>query len=217
MSAARIASSKLPRVGTTIFTVMSHLAIKHGAVNLGQGFPDFNCDERLQARMAEAVRTRPEVFEPKTRWAMDWYYPVLTGVLTGEAAKARLAEGWETFAMEGLGIRCVSDEPWITASETAECALAYASIGDMSTATDLLTWTRTHRRDDGSYWTGIVYAEPVLFPFDEHTSYTAAAVVLAVDAINSPKDFMQGKKWIAEHKHPDPAQLADTAVDLKTL
>ena len=42
--------------------------------------------------MAEAVRNRPEVFEPKTRWAMDWYYPVLTGVLTGEAAKARLAE-----------------------------------------------------------------------------------------------------------------------------
>ena len=42
---------------------------------------------------------------------------------------------------------------------------------------------RTHRRDDGSYWTGIVYPEPVLFPFDEHTSYTAAAVVLAVDAI----------------------------------
>ncbi|MEP6298068.1 MAG: hypothetical protein ABJ382_12145, partial [Ilumatobacter sp.] len=57
-------------------------------------------------------------------------------------------------------------------------------------ATDLLRWTRTHRRDDGSYWTGIVHpepggkhAEPVLFPFDEHTSYTAAAVILAVDAI----------------------------------
>ncbi len=38
-------------------------------------------------------------------------------------------------------------------------------------------------RDDGSYWTGIVYPERVLFPFDEHTAYTAGAVVLAVDAI----------------------------------
>jgi hypothetical protein len=133
--------------------------------------------------MAAVVRESPEAFEPKTRWAMDWYYPVLTGVLDGEAAKARMADGWPTFAMEGLGIRCVSDEPWVTASETAECALAYAAIGDTATATDLLTWTRTHRRDDGSYWTGIVYPEPVLFPFDEHTSYTAAAVVLAVDAI----------------------------------
>ena len=133
--------------------------------------------------MAEVIRNDPSVFEPKTRWAMDWYYPVLTGALTGEAAKVRLADGWDTFAMEGLGIRCVSDEPWVTASETAECALAYAAIGDLSTATDLLEWTRTHRREDGSYWTGIVYPEPVLFPFDEHTSYTAAAVVLAVDAI----------------------------------
>jgi hypothetical protein len=148
--------------------------------SVGEARPDWIAAADV---MAEAVRHRPEAFEPKTRWAMDWYYPVLTGVLTGEAAKVRMADGWDTFAMEGLGIRCVSDEPWVTASETAECALAYAAIGDTATATDLLKWTRTHRRDDGSYWTGIVYPEPVLFPFDEHTSYTAAAVVLAVDAI----------------------------------
>ena len=36
--------SRLPNVGTTIFTVMSGLALEHGAVNLGQGFPDFDCD-----------------------------------------------------------------------------------------------------------------------------------------------------------------------------
>ena len=81
---------------------------------------------------------------------MDWYYPVLTGALDGEAAKARLADGWETFAMEGLGVRCVDDEPWVTASETAECAIAFAAIGDFATATDLLRWTRAHRLDAGS-------------------------------------------------------------------
>ena len=138
---------------------------------------------RAADEMIEAIRTRPDAFEPKKRWAMDWYYPVLTGAMTGDEAKARMADGWDTFVMEGLGIRCVSDEPWVTASETAECALAFAAIGDLSTATDLLEWTRTHRRDDGSYWTGIVYPGEVLFPFDEHTSYTAAAVILAVDAI----------------------------------
>jgi methionine aminotransferase len=37
---------KLPAVGTTIFTVMSALATETGAVNLGQGFPDFGCDPR---------------------------------------------------------------------------------------------------------------------------------------------------------------------------
>ena len=39
--------SRLPTVGTTIFTVMSALAQQHGAVNLGQGFPDFACDPKL--------------------------------------------------------------------------------------------------------------------------------------------------------------------------
>ena len=135
-------------------------------------------------RMVEVIRTRPHVFEPKTRWAMDWYYPVLTGGVVGEEAKAlSSAQGWDVFVMEGLGIRCVSDEPWVTASETAECALAFATIGDLSTATDLLEWTRTHRRPDGSYWTGFVHPERELFPPDEHSSYTAAAVPLAVHGI----------------------------------
>ncbi len=39
--------SKLPRVGTTIFTVMSRLAAEHGAINLSQGFPDFDPPDRL--------------------------------------------------------------------------------------------------------------------------------------------------------------------------
>jgi hypothetical protein len=134
-------------------------------------------------RICSVIGERPDVFEPKTRWAMDWYYPVLTGALDAEAAKARLNDGWAAFALEGLGIRCVSDEAWVTASETAECALAFAAIGDLATATDLLRWTRAHRRDDGAYWTGIVYPSHVLFPGDEHTSYTAAAVLLAADAI----------------------------------
>jgi hypothetical protein len=94
-----------------------------------------------------------------------------------------MAEGWDTFVLEGYGIRCVSDEDWITASETAECALAFAAIGDPTTATDLLRWSRTHRCDDGAYWTGIVYPRHELFPADEHSSYTAAAVILAADAI----------------------------------
>ncbi len=56
--------SKLPRVGTTIFTVMSQLAVKHGAVNLGQGFPDFNCDPRLQQRLTDAMRAGNNQYAP---------------------------------------------------------------------------------------------------------------------------------------------------------
>lgn len=152
---------------------------------VGEARPDW---APAAAAMADAVARCPQAFEPKTRWAMDWYYPVLAGALVGEPAKARLADGWDTFVLEGKGVRCVSDEPWVTASETAECALAYAAIGDRATAADLLRWTRAHRRDDGSYWTGLVWDpatgnDGVRFPFEEHTSYTAAAVILAADAI----------------------------------
>jgi len=63
-SIARLGPSKLPRVGTTIFTVMSALAAKHGAVNLGQGFPDFDCDPRLQRCLADAVMQGHNQYAP---------------------------------------------------------------------------------------------------------------------------------------------------------
>lgn len=63
---ARLGASKLPRVGTTIFTVMSALAARHGAVNLGQGFPDFDCDPRLQRFLAEAVAAGHNQYAPMT-------------------------------------------------------------------------------------------------------------------------------------------------------
>src|SRR5471030_474713 len=47
MNYPNLISSKLPNIGTTIFTVMSKLAADTNAINLSQGFPDFNCDEQL--------------------------------------------------------------------------------------------------------------------------------------------------------------------------
>src|SRR5688572_2366700 len=44
-----VVESKLPRVGTTIFAVMSRLAVENNAINLSQGFPDFMCSEELIA------------------------------------------------------------------------------------------------------------------------------------------------------------------------
>jgi len=58
--------SKLPNVGTTIFTTMSALAQETGAVNLGQGFPDFACDTRLLDMMNEAMRAGLNQYPPMT-------------------------------------------------------------------------------------------------------------------------------------------------------
>ena len=58
--------SRLPQVGTTIFTVMSALAQEHAAVNLGQGFPDFDCDPALLAQVGDAMREGLNQYPPMT-------------------------------------------------------------------------------------------------------------------------------------------------------
>lgn len=136
-----------------------------------------------QRRLASTVAHEPHRFEPKERWAMDWYYPVLAGVLGGPAARRRLRGGWERFVMHGDGVRCVDDHPWVTTGETAEAAIACVQAGMTAEAVDLLRWSRQLRAEDGSYWTGLHVPDQVNFPDEEKTSYSAAAVVLAVDAV----------------------------------
>jgi hypothetical protein len=113
---------------------------------------------------------------------MDWYYPVLGGPVRGGPARARLAAGWGRYVVQGIGVRCVSDEPWVTAAETAELAIALEAIGDARTALDLLDQIQRLRDPSGAYWTGWQYAHQRHYP-DEKSSYTAAAIVLAADAI----------------------------------
>jgi len=57
-------ASKLPRVGTTIFTVMSRLAAEHNAINLSQGFPDFDCAPELRALFTKYVNAGVNQYPP---------------------------------------------------------------------------------------------------------------------------------------------------------
>ena len=57
-------TSRLPNVGTTIFSVMSALAVEHGAINLGQGFPDFDCDPKLIDAVDAAMREGLNQYPP---------------------------------------------------------------------------------------------------------------------------------------------------------
>ncbi len=59
-------TTKLPAVGTTIFTVMSTLAAEKSAVNLGQGFPDFNCDPKLVDDVTQAMAQGLNQYPPMT-------------------------------------------------------------------------------------------------------------------------------------------------------
>ena len=125
------------------------------AERLGRERPDW---ELSLGSLAIAIAHRPERFLDKERWAMDWYYPILGGVLRGHAAEARIASKWDTFVAPGRGVRCVSDQPWITAAETCELVMALDAIGLHDRAHELFGWVQFLRHDDGSYWTGMNFA-----------------------------------------------------------
>jgi MMP endo-(1,4)-3-O-methyl-alpha-D-mannosidase len=145
----------------------------------GEPQPDW---ELAAVQLGHVLACHPEAFADKSRFAMDWYYPVLGGAVRGAAAADRLADGWDTFVVPDLGVRCVSDQPWVTVAETCELVLALDACGLREQAAGLLRTVRRHRHDDGSYWTGWQFANEAHFPA-ERSSWTAAAVVLAADAL----------------------------------
>ncbi|MFI5036286.1 MAG: prenyltransferase [Acidimicrobiales bacterium] len=141
--------------------------------------------ELAAARLGHAVAHHPGAFAPKNEFAMDWYYPIFSGALAGPAALRRLDDGWERHVMDDYGVRCVSTSDWVTAAETAECVLTLDALGMTARAFELFALTRRHRRDDGAYLTGLAYPSGQTFPDAETTSYTAAAVLLAADALTA--------------------------------
>jgi hypothetical protein len=146
------------------------------AGQLGHERPEWELAADL---IVEAIVHRPDSFASKNRWAMDWYYPVLAGAVSGAAARERLEARWDEFVLDGVGVRCVSDHGWVTAAETSECVMALDSVGLRDRAVMLLDWTRHLRDDDGGYWTGCAHPQCVRYPGGERSTYTAAAVLLA--------------------------------------
>ncbi len=144
-----------------------------------------------RTRLGHALRHRPDRFdrtwESKARFSMDWFYPVLGGVVDGDAARRRLAGRWQEFVEPGLGCRCVSDRPWVTVAESCELTLALLASGNRKAASELFSWLHDYRHADGSYWTGYVFEDEALWP-EERPTWTAAAVLLAADAITGATD-----------------------------
>lgn len=134
-----------------------------------------------RSRLLAAVRSE-NGFADKSRFAMDWYYPILTGVLDDQTAERRLAARWSEFVMVGRGCRCVTDRPWVTAAETFELVVCLVRLGSVERATDLFTWAQ-HLRDEGGYWTGATWPDGTVWP-REKTSWTAGAALLACDALS---------------------------------
>jgi hypothetical protein len=144
--------------------------------------------ELAAGRLGHAIRQHRDLFADKSRFSMDWYYPVLGGVLRGQAGLDHLVPRWTDFVTPGYGVRCVDDQPWMTGAETCELAMALDALDDHERALRLFSDMQRTRHESGAYWTGVVYGDSakgdVYWPV-EHTNYTAAAVILAADALGS--------------------------------
>jgi hypothetical protein len=160
--------------------------------------------EITAGRLEHALREHRAAFADKSSYSMDWYYPVLAGAVRGDPARRLLAERWDDFVVPGLGVRCLDTNPWVTGAETCELVLALEAVGDRDSARALLAAIQHTRHPSGLYWTGWVYADEALWPV-EQTTYTAAAVVLAADALS---DATGGAGAFRADTLPDPGELA---------
>ncbi|MFT4201042.1 prenyltransferase [Gordonia sp. (in: high G+C Gram-positive bacteria)] len=129
------------------------------------------------------VGVRPGVFVEPSSHSMDWYYPVLGGGVRDEPAHELIDLRWDEFVVAGKGIRCIDHRPWVTGAETSELAIALEALGRSDEAATLVDDIGHLRDPDGSYWTGLVFADGKRWPV-EKSCWTSAAVVLAVDAIS---------------------------------
>ena len=150
--------------------------------------------------LGNALRLRPHLFNmTKSRFSMDWFYPVLCGAVTGVEAHGRIQRQWKKFVVEGLGVRCVSDQPWVTIAETSELVLTLTAMGEMEKAHIVFNWLTDHVFADGSFWCGFTFPDMIRWP-EEKIAWTNAVVLLAADALFhlTPAAKLFSHAWWAE-------------------
>ena len=152
-------------------------------------------------QLKQSINNNPErydrTWESKSRYSMDWYYPVLCGVYDQDRSIKQIESRWSDFIVEGKGCKCVKEEPWVTVAESSELVLALVKIGFLSEAEELLSSLHQWRDDkDDLYWTGYVYPDDKFWPIEKPT-WTAGAVLLAADAVYNftPGSKLFSKAW----------------------
>jgi hypothetical protein len=134
-------------------------------------------------KLGNAIKYKPYLFNmTKSRYSMDWFYPVLCGVLTGDDAKRRIDKFWNKFVVHGRGVRCLSDHPWITIAETSELALTLSAMGNQTLSEIVFNWIQDKMYEDGTYWCGFTFPDLVIWP-EEKITWTNAVGLMAADAL----------------------------------
>ncbi len=133
----------------------------------------------------------------KSRYSMYWFYPVLSGAVTGMDAEKRILKYWDKYVVKGKGVKCVSDHPWITMAETAELVLSLEAAGKLELAEQVFSWIQNCIYDDKTFWCGYTFPDNTIWPCQK-VSWTNAAVMLAGDALYSftpGSNLFSHKQW----------------------
>jgi hypothetical protein len=134
-------------------------------------------------KLGDAIRHKPHLFNmTKSRFSMDWFYPVLCGALSGPAAQQRMDKHWKKFIVQNHGVLCVSDQPWITIAETSELCLALSAMGNNNLAGLVFDWIQERTFEDGTFWCGYTHPDVVIWP-EEKMTWTNAVALMAADAL----------------------------------
>ena len=137
--------------------------------------------------LKNSILNNPERYdrnwESKSRYSMDWYYPILCGIYDDKKSTKDIETKWSKFIVDDMGCKCVEEEPWVTVAESSELVVALVKIGLREEALKIFNSLHQWRdTQDGLYWTGYVYKDKKFWPVEKPT-WTAGAVLLAADAL----------------------------------
>ena len=138
------------------------------------------------SKLLAALERPLSIFDLKkdrSRFSMDWYYPILAGIKSKNRINELTSRIKDSFWVKDLGIKCVSDEPWVTVAETSECSIAFKSIGEDEIAAELLKNAISIVDTKGIPYMGWQFNENIYWP-EETPSWTSAACILAADSNN---------------------------------
>jgi len=153
--------------------------------------------EKLKYSLNNNLERYDRNWDSKSRYSMDWYYPIMCGVYDKEKSVKLIESKWSDFIVEGKGCKCVKEEPWVTVAESSELVVALEKVGLSDKAKTLLDSLHQWRdQDDNLYWTGYVYTDKKFWPVEKPT-WTAGAILLAADAVYkfTPGSELFSKGW----------------------
>ena len=149
--------------------------------------------------LAYAIRNPEGLFDKTTdrsRFSMDSYYPIISGVLLDYEKEKYIKKIFKDFYVEGIGVKCVVDEPWVTVAETSEFIISLVISNELEEAKKILVEVMNISDSNDIPYMGWQYVENIFWP-EEKPSWTAAALILAADSIF---DFSPGSDILKDNQ-----------------